>query len=115
MSARDWQAYLTRMHEEPPWKRAWRYRLMMSHQGFRSIPACRCAAAGRRALAWAIRADHSRVAQVLQILKLPEPALAALRTHAGLPLPAPRSLGQTAARQAGASGPTSPKSASGNW
>jgi len=73
--ARDWQAYLNRMHEEPPWERAWRYRLMMSHQGFRSI----------RALAWALKEDHSRVARVLQILKLPERVLAALRTHANHP------------------------------
>ena len=71
VSARDWQAYLNRMHEEPPWERAWRYRLMMSQQGFKSI----------RALALAIREDHSRVARVLQILKLPETALAALRAR----------------------------------
>ena len=75
VSARDWQAYLNRMSEEPPWERAWRYRLMMSHQGFKSI----------RALAWALKEDHSRVARVLQILKLPEPVLAVLRTHAGHP------------------------------
>lgn len=70
--ARTWQAYLNRMSEEPPWERAWRYRLMMSQQGFKSI----------RALALAIREDHSRVARVLQILKLPESVLAALRAHA---------------------------------
>ena len=75
VSARDWQAYLNRMHEEPSWERAWRYRLMMSHQGFKSI----------RALAWAIKEDHSRVARVLQILKLPERVLAALRAHADHP------------------------------
>lgn len=75
VTARDWQAYLNRMTEEPPWERAWRYRLMMSHQGFKSI----------RALAWALKEDHSRVARVLQILKLPESVLAALRTHAGHP------------------------------
>ena len=74
-SARDWDAYLNRMSEEPPWERAWRYRLMMSHQGFKSI----------RALAWALKEDHSRVARVLQILKLPEPVLAALRAHADHP------------------------------
>lgn len=75
VSARDWQAYLNRMSEEPPWERAWRYRLMMSHQGFKSI----------RALAWALKEDHSRVALVLQILKLPERVLATLRAHAGHP------------------------------
>lgn len=75
VSARDWQAYLNRMSEEPPWERAKRYRLMMAHQGFRSI----------RALAWALREDHSRVARVLQILRLPERVLAALRVHAGHP------------------------------
>ena len=48
---------------------------MMSHQGFKSI----------RALAWALREDHSRVARVLQILKLPERVLAALRAHADHP------------------------------
>ncbi len=62
VSARDWQVYLNWMSEEPPWERAWRYRLMISHQGFKSI----------RALAWALKEDHSRVARVLQILKLPE-------------------------------------------
>ena len=75
VSARDWQAYMNRMSEEPPWERAWRYRLMMSHQGFKSI----------RALAWALKEDHSRIARVLQILKLPERVLAALRTHANHP------------------------------
>ncbi len=75
VSARDWQVYLNRMSEEPPWERAWRYRLMMSHQGFKSI----------RALAWALKEDHSRVARVLQILKLPERVLAALRAHADHP------------------------------
>ena len=75
VSARDWDAYLNRMSEEPPWERARRYRLMISHQGFKSI----------RALALAIREDHSRVARVLQILKLPESVLAALRTHADHP------------------------------
>ncbi len=75
VSARDWQAYLNRMTEEPPWERAWRYRLMMSHQGFQSI----------RALAWALKEDHSRIARVLQILKLPESVLAALRAHANHP------------------------------
>ena len=85
MSARDWQAYLNRMSEEPPWERAWRYRLMMSQQGFKSI----------RALAWAIREDHSRVARVLQILKLPERVLAAFGLMQAIP----------------ASEPTSPKSA----
>jgi hypothetical protein len=75
VTARDWDAYLNRMSEEPPWERAWRYRLMMSQQGFKSI----------RALALAIREDHSRVARVLQILKLPESVLAALRVHAGHP------------------------------
>lgn len=39
VTARDWRAYLNRMTEEPPWERAWRYRLMMSHQGFKSIRA----------------------------------------------------------------------------
>jgi hypothetical protein len=73
VTARDWQAYINRMSEEPPWERAWRYRLMMSQQGFKSI----------RALAWALREDHSRVARVLQILKLPEQVLATLRVHAG--------------------------------
>ena len=75
VSARDWDVYLNRMSEEPPWERAWRYRLMMSHQGFKSI----------RALAWALKEDHSRVARVLQILRLPERVLAALRAHAGHP------------------------------
>jgi len=75
VSARDWQAYLNRMSEEPPWERAWRYRLMMSQQGFKSI----------RSLAWTFHEDHSRVARVLQILKLPERVLAALRTHASHP------------------------------
>ena len=75
VTARDWQAYINRMTEEPPWERAWRYRLMMSHQGFKSI----------RALAWALKEDHSRVARVLQILKLSERVLAALRIHAGHP------------------------------
>ena len=75
VTARDWQAYLNRMHEEPPWERAWRYRLMMSHQGFKSI----------RALAWALKEDHSRIARILQILKLPERVLATLRAHAGHP------------------------------
>jgi hypothetical protein len=75
VTARDWDAYLNRMSEEPPWERAWRYRLMMSQQGFKSI----------RALALAIREDYSRVARVLQILKLPESVLAALRAHADHP------------------------------
>ena len=75
VTARDWDAYLNRMSEEPPWERAWRYRLMMSHQGFKSI----------RSLAWALKEDHSRVARVLQILKLPERVLAALRANAGHP------------------------------
>lgn len=75
VTARDWQAYINRMSEEPPWERAWRYRLMLSQQGFKSI----------RALALAIREDHSRVARILQILKLPERVLAALRAHADHP------------------------------
>jgi len=73
--ARAWRAYQHRLAQEPPWERARRYRLMISHQGFKSI----------RALALAIREDHSRVARVLQILKLPESVLAALRTHADHP------------------------------
>ncbi len=73
--ARTWRAYQRRMSQEPPWERAWRYRLMMSQQGFKSI----------RALAWALKEDHSRVARVFQILKLPERVLAALRAHADHP------------------------------
>lgn len=75
INARAWRAYQRRMSQEPPWERAWRYRLMMSHQGFKSI----------RTLALALKEDHSRVARVLQILKLPEVVLAALRTHAAHP------------------------------
>lgn len=72
VSARDWQTYLNRMSEEPPWERAWRYRRIMQEQGSRSI----------RALARATGADHSRIARILHVLDLPERVLAALRVHA---------------------------------
>ena len=75
ISGRTWQAYQRRLSQEPPWERAWRYRLMLSQQGIKSI----------RVLASALQEDHSRVARVLQILKLPERVLAALRAHAGHP------------------------------
>jgi len=73
LHARAWQAYQNRLHEEPAWERAERYRRMMQEQGSRSI----------RALARATGADHSRIARILKVLDLPEPVLAALRDHGG--------------------------------
>ena len=69
--ARTWRAYQNRMSRKPAWERAERYRQMMQAQGFRSI----------RTLAKAIGEDHSRMARVLQVLKLPEGALEVLRRN----------------------------------
>jgi len=57
----------------PPWERAQRYQRTMRENGYRSI----------RALARATGEDHSRMARVLRVSKLPEAVLAALREHAG--------------------------------
>ena len=69
--ARAWQAYQHRMHQEPPWERAERYRQTLQAQGSPSI----------RALARTLREDHSRIAKILKILELPKSALEALRCN----------------------------------
>jgi hypothetical protein len=73
MHARQWRAYQNLMDQEPAWERADRYRRAMQENGYHSI----------RALARATGEDHSRLARVLKVLKLPEGVLAALREHSG--------------------------------